>query len=174
MEKGGVSVEVLFENSYTRNKELLKEIYGYHYFKRKSVVVALVALALCFVANIVVALLGDAYNIEFIIIIPLFFAFHVYLYNRQVYTVLKRDQEVHGKEITVQTIVTNDFIQNTSSTGSVNKLEYNKIKKAVQTKGLILLLSDAKLFYIFKKDSFTVGNKEEFISFLKYKGVKIK
>lgn len=167
-------MDILFENSYTRNKELLKEIYCYHYFKRKSMIVALVALFICFVTNVLLAFFGDAHNLELIILLPLFFAFHIYLYNFQIITTLKRDKEVQGKEIVVQTIVTDDFIQNTSSTGAINKLEFNKIKKAVQTKNLILLMSDAKLFYIFRKDTFTKGNKDDFISFLKYKGIKIK
>ena len=87
---------------------------------------------------------------------------------------VKRDSEVHGKEISVETIVTNEYIQNTASTGAVNKLEYDKIRNSVQTKNLILLRSKANLIYIFRKDTFTKGNKEDFISFLNGKGVKIK
>ena len=78
------------------------------------------------------------------------------------------------KEISVETIVTNEYIQNTASTGAVNKLEYDKIRNSVQTKNLILLRSKANLIYIFRKDTFTKGNKEDFISFLNGKGVKIK
>ena len=78
------------------------------------------------------------------------------------------------KEIFVETIVTNEYIQNTASTGAVNKLEYNKIRNSVQTKNLILLRSKANLIYIFRKDTFTKGDKESFIRFLNNKGVKIK
>ena len=41
------------------------------------------------------------------------------------------------------------------------------------TKNLILLHSKAKLIYIFRKDTFTKGTKNDFIAFLKDKGVKI-
>ncbi len=87
---------------------------------------------------------------------------------------VNRDSEVHGKEISVETIVTNEYIQNTASTGAVNKLEYDKIRNSVQTKNLILLQSKANLIYIFRKDSFTKGDIESFIRFLNGKGVKIK
>jgi len=87
---------------------------------------------------------------------------------------VKRDAEVHGKEISVETIVTDAFIQNTATTGAVNKLEYDKIRNVVQTKNLILLRSKANLIYIFRKDTFTKGTKDDFIAFLKVKGFKVK
>ena len=86
---------------------------------------------------------------------------------------VKRDIEVHGKEISVETIVTDDFIQNKASTGAVNKLELNRIKNAAQTKNLILLRSKANLIFIFRKDTFTKGSKDDFIAFLKTKGIKV-
>ena len=87
---------------------------------------------------------------------------------------VKRDSEFHGKEISIETIVTNEYIQNTASTGAVNKLEYDKIKNVAQTKNLILLRSKANLIYIFRKDTFAKGNKEDFADFLRSKGIKIK
>ena len=108
------------------------------------------------------------------IFVPLFLLFQLYCYFRQVNTMVKRDSEVHGKEISVETIVTNEYIQNTASTGAVNKLEYDKIRSAVKTKNLILLRSKANLIYIFRKDTFSKGTKDEFIAFLASKGIKVK
>lgn len=48
------------------------------------------------------------------------------------------------------------------------------IVKAVQTENLILLRSKANLIYIFRKDTFIKGTHEEFIMFLRGKGIKIK
>jgi hypothetical protein len=53
-------------------------------------------------------------------------------------------------------------------------MTFDKIKGAVQTKNLILLRTKANMIWIFRKDSFSVGSKEEFISFLKNKGIKVK
>ena len=167
-------MEILFENSYIRNKELAKEIYRYYYFQRKVLVVCYALLLLSFLSNIFISIFEKTYNLGVFIFVPLFFIFQFYCYFRQVNTMVKRDNEVHGKEIFVETIVTNEYIQNTASTGAVNKLEYNKIRNSVQTKNLILLRSKANLIYIFRKDTFTKGDKESFIRFLNNKGVKIK
>ena len=167
-------MEVLFENSYVRNKELAKEIYGFYYFQRKWLVVCYFLIALSFLANILFSIFERSYNWGILIFVPLFFLFQIYCYFHQVNTMVKRDNEVHGKEISVETIVTNECIQNTATTGAVNRLEYDKIRNAVQTKNLILLRSKANLIYIFRKDTFTKGTKDDFIAFLKSKGVKVK
>lgn len=167
-------MEILFKNSYTRNKELAKEIYRFYYFKRKWLIVCYIFFAVSFFANIISAVFYQSYNVGVLVFVPLFVAFQFYCYFHQVNTMIKRDNEVHGKEIEVETIVTTSFIQNTASTGSVNQIEYDKIKNAIQTKNLILLRSKANLIYIFNKDTFDVGTKEEFVSFLMSKGIKVK
>lgn len=167
-------MEILFKNSYVRNKELAKEIYRYYYFRRKLAFVCEVLISLSFFANILIAIFGETFNWGILIFVPLFFLFRFYCYFSQVNTMVKRDNEVHGKEISVETVVTNEHIQNTASTGAVNTVEYDKIKSAVQTKNLILLRSKANLFYIFRKDTFAKGTKDEFIVFLIKKGIKVK
>ena len=167
-------MEILFENSYVRNKELAKEIYRYYYFQRKWLVVCYALLLLSFLSNIFISIFEKTYNWGVFIFVPFFLLFQLYCYFRQVNTMVERDSEVHGKEISVETIVTNEYIQNIASTGAVNKLKYDKIRNSVQTKNLILLRSKANLIYIFRKDTFTKGDKESFIRFLNNKGVKIK
>jgi len=167
-------MEILFENSYVKSKQLTKEIYRYYYFQRTWLVFCYVLISLSFVANILVAIFEKTYNWGILIFVPLYFLFQLYRYFREVNTMVKRDDEIHSKEIAVETIVTNDYIQNTATTGAVNKLEYDKIRNAVKTKNLILLRSKANLIYIFRKDTFTKGDQEGFIRFLNDKGVNIK
>ncbi len=167
-------MEIMFKNSYTRNKALAKEVYRFYYFQRKWLIVCYILCAVSFLFNTVFALLSQSYNIGVLIFVPLFVAIQFYCYFSQVNTMIKRDNEVHGKEIEVETIVTPSFIQNTASTGAVNRIEYDKINNAVQTKNLILLRSKANLIYIFNKATFDIGTKEEFILFLKTKGIKVK
>ena len=167
-------MEILFENRYVRDKDLAKEIYGYYYFQRKWLVVCYALLLLSFLGNILILIFEKTYNLGVFIFVLLYFLFRFYCYHRQVNTMIMRDREAHGKEISVETIVTNEYIQNTASTGSVNKLEYDKIRNSVQTKNLILLRSKANLIYIFRKDAFTKGDTESFIKFLNGKGIKIK
>ena len=167
-------MEVLFKNSYTRNKELAKEFYRAFFFRGKLLWSVYVLMALSFLVNIVFVLIGEDYNIGVLIFVPLFIAFLVFSYFSQVKSMIRRDAEIYGKRVDVETVVTDSFIQITASTGEVGKIEYDKIKDAIQTKNMILLRSKAKLVYIFRKDTFEIGTKEDFIAFLKIKGIKIK
>jgi hypothetical protein len=167
-------MNVLFENKHTRNKELAKEIYKYYYFQRKIYVFAYTILWLSFFANLVIAIAGEPYNVTAFVCAPLLFSLSFFLYHYQVNTLLKRDMELYGKEIEVETVVTDELIHNTAANGAVNEMTFDKIKGAVQTKNLILLRTKANMVWIFRKDSFSVGSKEEFISFLKNKGIKVK
>ena len=167
-------MEILFKNSYTRNKELAKEIYRFYYFRRKLAVLFYALFAFAFLLNIVLLALGKSYNVGAFVVGPLYFVFQLCCYFIQVNTMVKRDYEIHGKEIEVETIVTDTYIQNTASTGGVNQIEFAKIRYAIQTKNMILLRSKANLIYIFRKDTFEIGTKEEFVSFLKEKGITVK
>lgn len=167
-------MEVLFENSYTRDEKLIKEIYRYEYFRRKLLIIFDIVMILCLLSNILILVVEKKCYWGVFILAPLYFLYKFFCYWCQVRIIIKRDQEVHGKEISVETIVTNEYIQNTASTGTVNKLEYENIRNVVQTNNLILLRSKANLVYIFQKDAFTIGNAEDFIKFLKDKGIKVK
>ena len=167
-------MEILFKNSYTRNRELAKEIYRFYYFQRKLLVFTYFLLAFSFLANIVCVAVGISYNIGILIFVPLFVAIQFYCYFHQVNIMVKRDNEVHGKEINVETTVTDSYIQNVASTGSVYQIGYDDIKNAVQTKNLILLRSKSNLIYIFDKNTFDIGTKEEFLLFLTSKGIKVR
>lgn len=167
-------MEILFENCYVRNRALAKEIYRYYYFRRKVVVACNALLLLSFLINLLILIFEHTCNWGIFIFVPLFLVFQIYCYYRQVNLMVKRDDEVHGKEVSVKTIVTNDYIQSTASTGAVIDLKYDKIKNSVQTKNLILLRTRTNLFYIFRKDTFTKGSKDDFIAFLTGKGIKVK
>lgn len=166
-------MDILFENSYIRNKKLAKEIYRYYYFKRKIYIFSYVMLGFFFTKNLLSAIFLNSYSLIVFIVAPLCALVPVYCYICQVNAMIQRDNEIHGKEIEVNTVVTDEFIQSTSSTGGVSKVEFDKIKTAIQTKNLILLHSKANLIYIFAKDAFNIGGKEEFVTFLKTKGIKV-
>lgn len=167
-------MEVLFENSYVRDEKLIKEIYRYEYFRRKLLIIFDIVMILCLLSNILILVVEKKCYWGVFILAPLYFLYKFFCYWRQVRIIIKRDQEVHGKEISVETIVTNEYIQNTASTGAVNQLAYENIRNVVQTKNLILLRSEANLVYIFRKDAFTKGNVEDFIKFLKDHEIKVK
>lgn len=169
-------MDILFENCYTRTKELAKEIYKYLCFKRPMYLILDIIIGLLFLANLIIVIFEktDIDVVAFVLPV-LFFALHIYTYSSHVKAMIKRDNEInHDKPIFVETVVTENFIRNSASTGSVNEIEFSKIGRAVQTKNLILLRSKANLIYIFRKDTFTKGTHEDFIIFLRSKGIKIK
>jgi energy-coupling factor transporter transmembrane protein EcfT len=166
-------MNILFENNHTRTKELAKEIYRHYFFKRPLYVVVDIIFGLAFIANMVSLALGRYYINSVLFIVPLFIAFQFYLCFISVKAMVKRDNEVNSdKPIHMDTIVTDEFIRNMASTGSVYEIPYSKIKKAMQTKNLVLLWSKANLIYIFHKDTFTKGSAVEFVAFLRDKGFK--
>ena len=167
-------MDILFETNYTRNKEWSKEINFYLYFKRKIAV----AFEIIIFANIVNCILQLIiyHNSEFLGYLLFFVLSGILLlvsYFRAIKLTLKRDLEQSNEEITVKTVVTDSYIENIASTGSVTKLHYYDIKSVASTKNYLLLISNTKMIYSFRKDSFTKGNYTEFITFLRYKGIKI-
>ena len=105
--------------------------------------------------------------------VPAFWMFAVFfVYFRNVSLVLKRDIELHGKPIEVTVSVTDKSIVMTQTTGSEYTLNFSDVKKTICTKKYICLWSKTNMLYPIKKDGFTTGNYEEFVSFLKNKGIK--
>lgn len=169
-------MEPLFENNYTRDKNLAKEMYQHIFFKRPLNMVLNGLLLLVFVVNLSIAIgTNDWSNGLYLIIIPVFFGYEVFTYYRAVNTMVKRDLEVNqGQKIEIVVTVSEEGLQQKASTGGESQLAYADIKKTMQTKNLILLQSEANLLYILRKDTFTKGNAKEFVAFLQGKGVKIK
>ena len=166
-------METLFENVCVRNREVTKEIYNYYFFRRNWTVVAYIILGLVLAANLgVLCLEGEPYSRGLLIFIPLVFIFQISRYFNAVKTTVMRYEETDQTLIT--TTVTDEFIQMASQNGASGKLEYGNVNKAIQTKNLIILETKAKLFYVFAKDGFTKGTSEEFIAFLRCKGIKVK
>ncbi len=169
-------MEILFENSHVRNKELAKELYRYTMFKRPIMVFIHVALLLSFACNI--ALIWDqSSNWAVLIVVPLYFAYSFWRYHVSVSSMLKRDREAFGGEVTVQTVVTDTCVRQTIANGpnnAANETKLSNIKKVVQSKNLIILWTNANLLYIFHKDTFGARGKDEFLAFLRGKGIKVK
>ena len=68
--------------------------------------------------------------------------------------------------------VTYDTLRCKSYNGAFTEIPLYNMKKAYETKHLIVIKSKTtKLYYTFKKDAFTKGTYPEFIEFLKQKGL---
>lgn len=170
-------MEVLFENTLVRNKATAKEFYGYFSFRQPVMLFFIVLFLVSFTANLVGLILGSTYELTTLIVVPLFFVLVFWRYTRQVNIMLKRDREALGGEVTMRITVTDTYIQSTvdndpATTGS--KVSLTDVKKVVRTKNLILVCTKAKLVFILHKDTFKDRNKDQFLAFMKSKGIKVK
>ena len=166
-------MDILFENKHTRDREWSREIFRYFYFKKPMMVLFDVVFVLYFLYGIYSSIISKTIYWVIIITPIVWFLVVIFLYVRNRDVHFERNLEMHGKEIEVTVTVTDKTVSQSLSTGSEVHLDYSNIKKAVQTKDYIFLITKTNLLYSFKKDSFTVGNADDFLAFLKNKGVKV-
>ena len=168
-------MDIVFKNTYVRNKALFKELYAYYYFGRPLMIVFHILFAIYIPVYLFNIFMYGWDNLYWSII---FFGIYVFiripLYFHQVNTVLKRDRELFDGEISISTVVTDQYLESIAPDGAVNQLSFEKIKRARQTKNLILLHTKTNLTFIFRKDGFTQGSVDEFKAFIRSKGIKIK
>jgi hypothetical protein len=160
-------MDILFENRYTRTKEIMREYCGYMFFLRPSMVICDCLLVFFVVASI---LLGGSPGIALVLVLTAAAQLILYFYTPN--AMEKRDAEAaSGGTITVEAAATDDLLLFRVSNGAEQELPYVKMKKVAQTKRLILIYTEAKLCYILPKDTFTKGTAEAFLAFLKEKGI---
>ena len=167
-------MEILFINSFIKTEEWIKEVNKYAFVKRPISVFLhlLIFLAFCW----------GVYKLLFLHIIDILFLFIpiwwvlliILLYFKANKTTLKRSKEIHGDNSEVVSEVTKDCIKQVHSNGSQYQICYDNIKIGYTTQNYILLHSKANVIYTFSKNGFSVGNEEEFLKFLRNKGIKIK
>lgn len=170
-------MQARFENSFVRDEDTAKEIYQYWFFK-KPTMVAIYAILAFYSLACIVGLCFDFENAEDFMppcVLAVFLPVMMIIsYRSQVKMMVKRDREMaNGRELVCNVTVTDGEITFSALDGK-NSVSLENLKYAFQTKSYIVVVTNAKLMYLLKNDGFTIGNAEEFIVFLKEKGVKIK
>ena len=167
-------MEILFKNSFIKTEEWIKEVNKYAFFKRPIFVVfhLLIFLALCW--GIYKLLFLRIIDILFLFIPIWWFFLFLFFYFKINKTTLKRNKEIYGDNSEVVSEVTKDSIKQVHSNGTQYQIYYDIIKKGYLTQNYILLHSKANILYTFRKNGFSIGNEEEFLKFLRNKGIKIK
>lgn len=166
-------MNILFKNSYTKNQELLKEIYSYYFLRRPFAMILNTLACVLLLKTIIEWFINDFLNLPVIFLLIFYFILRYFSYKNIISRQIKADLELNkGEPLKVKTIVTEEMIQYTASNGAINEVTYDNLKKWFQTKNLILILSKANLINIFQKDTFEEKNADEFISFIESKGIK--
>jgi hypothetical protein len=163
-------MDILFENSFTRDRDLAKDLYFYMYFRRPVMIIIYIAFAAYFCSAIIDAFfITGQLNLLLVIIPILYFALIVFVYFRGVNMLVKRDLELYGKPAEINIAVTEEAINTTFSSGAALSLNYDSFKKVVRTKKYIHLFTKTNAVITFKKDSFSIGTPDELLAFLKSK-----
>ncbi len=165
-------MEILFENSYTRDKEWVQDATRWAFFRRPVLIVSDLILLLYFIMGIYEMAVNRVVYVYWFLIPLALIGVTLFRYKRTVTLSLKRDIEMHGKEIDVTSVVTDEHICYKHSSGTEYTLHYSDIKKVVQAKKYIYLISKSKTVYSFKKEGFSVGTAQQFICFIKSKGIR--
>ena len=164
--------EPIFKNVFIRDEETLKEFYKHDYLKATRFRIIYIGYAILLLMSVL------AYDISLFIsylLLGLILALIIlFSYSQNLKTTIARDKELaNGRDIVSQISVFDDRIELTvlENTQSVS---FENVKRADQTKNYICVITKARFAYIFKKDSFTKGDSEGFIEFLRFKGIKVR
>ncbi len=164
--------EILFENTYTCDKSLLKEVY-FHVFFKTPLAIVIHALVVCLGIQNLFSIIFNSYDggWKFFIFPLVFYPVMFFIYRRAVTVGYAREVEVSGeKDVSYTTLVTDTKLIY-GSADQKKETDINCIKDAFVTKRFLVLQSKAKMYYIFDKDNFKQGTYEEFSIFLQSKGL---
>ena len=182
--------KILFENQHKHSEQMYKE-FAFHRFFKGSTGIFFVVLSVLFVLLSVLFLVGFLYSLYStgvvyqdslvcsILSLPVVVVWWLVLfaaYKGNTKFLCKQDLERNGgaysevKYTAYENEVTLEYIN--SEYKNRTAITYESIKKVMQTKNYCFLISKAELVYAFKKDSFTLGTYEEFLIFLRSKGLK--
>ena len=165
-------MEPKFINRYTMTKETLREFtwHGGRYIL--VFIIAGIAVLVGFVSFLEPYIKwGLLDNLPILIAAVLLAAWLVYGFFAMINRNWKRMTEQAGGESFVLTMTFSEdggVIEN-SRTGSRLELDYAQVRRMLSTKNLIAVITEAKIAYVLRKDSFVLGDAEEFIKFIRAK-----
>ncbi|MBQ7416289.1 MAG: hypothetical protein IJW14_04560 [Oscillospiraceae bacterium] len=165
-------MDTLFECSYLHTAEMDQEFYRYWFFKRPLMVALYVLLLLGFLCGVLDYFLYFNFDVT-LFLPPVAFGLMYLTYRSNTDASQKRNLEVaNGENLEIRILLTSEkVLYETSVSGRTRELPLNGIKKVIDLSSQIVLVSDAKMLYSFRKDSFTKGSAAEMVQFLKQKGL---
>ena len=166
--------EPLFKNSFVRDEQAIKEAFKNYYFKSKAFKVIYWLYPIALLLSLRSFILDGSSSFSFWLVYGIVFAILIsVIYKREVKTAIMRDKELgNGKEMLMDLTVYDDRIE-LLALENKQTLYFADAKAAFNGKDYINIITKAKYIYTFKKDSFTLGTSDEFLEFLKSKGIKI-
>ena len=169
--------DILFENRFTHTQEYYNELYFAIYFRKLRLAIG----CLLIIAGSVLMAFGlgtyESIPVEIIVIgssvATTFYLIIVLRYFRIRKLKYRQAQELNSNEpVEAVLFVHEEGIEILNALlGIYRTITFDKIEKALKTKHYYILITEAKIHWIFKKDGFTRGTSEEFVVFLASKGI---
>lgn len=169
--------EPLFKNSFKRDENSIKEMCKQMYFSFARLA-PLCILAAFYVLFFIISYVfkspwGDPLVIYFFLIFCISVAIGTIInYRRSVKNAIQREKELGNNGTLMQELSVFEDKVIFQMRGNTLTIEFENITSFGMTNNYVYLISKGKVWYDFKKDSFTLGSAEEFIEFLKSKGIK--
>ena len=170
-------MEVYFEGEFEYNEVNVKEVHRYYAFRAlpNSGLLVFAVFLLCIQIWLISDVGIDMTQLGTLLIILSIPLIIIFKYIRSVNVLLARNRETYGEQmVKMYMSVSEDAIFLKSSVGVEGRVEFSSVNRVVLTKNLIILRTKAKQHVTFHKDHFAKGTSEEFVAFLKSKGLKVK
>ncbi len=159
-------MEPLFEANYTRTHKLMRNFYF-----RASFPLSVILLYVFLILYMAFLLLINfsVKNIIFSLFFLLIEAFGLVLPGIKARIQIQRDRESNGGELlNICVKVTDEGISQKTAFSDIT-LDFSNIKRLIETKKSIYLITGASQLIMMPKDSFTVGTPDDFVAYIKGK-----
>lgn len=153
-------------NKYTNTKEIVKEYqkawWNNRYRKEIIVMIIVLLLGIFMLANQIAQKNIRIMSLVAFIVLPIMY-FAIYFYKKQKAFKLeakrfeKTYKDVKNREIKIRF----DDVIKVTTNKNTTEVSYEKIKKYIETKNLIVLLVEGDMTIALKKDAFINGTEEE-------------
>ena len=164
----------LFENSYIRDEAIHREVLFRFRLLSPVYILCYLFCAYCLYQFFTVLILWDYIILRFLIIPLLFLLLLIYSCRRNARMLQARDLEINnGQPLRIYLVVTQEGITSYDPNGSAT-IPFDRIRRVTQSKNLIFLITKARVIWIFPKATFIRCNPEDFLSFLKTKGLRVR
>lgn len=162
-------MKILFKNKTKYTKDIYEKYLHFHQnkFGSKYTFTTIVTILLLFFCIIMNLKYSNYFTIFILLIVFVFFCLYRFLYPaKKVEKELKTEKFKKEKEF-IFTFYKNFFV--ISDKKKSEKIKYWKLHRVYETNDFFYLYIDKNHAFLLNKDTFTKGNTEEFLKFLKKK-----
>ena len=168
-------METKFEATYVRDEKFAKEFYSYYAYKRPVGIFVTIVCIVVIAYGIIDILSADYYFAALSIVLGVYvLGLRAIRVKNAIKVSLERDKETnHGNFVELTNTVTeNSIFIKTSINEGITEYAMSSVKKLCRSKNYIYLVTEAKLVIVFDINAFSVGTPEEFVEFIRSKGIK--